>query len=482
MSDFDNPFVNDNPCWPSAVRYRLVIAGVLILLLGLTAVPRGAVAAVVSADAALDAGSHEAALDDLVVARAYLPGAEALILREVVAALQAGAYTLAVTDLEALAAQRPLTTDETLWLGEAYDGSGHHEQALATWEAARGQGVESAAGLESLARHYLEQGRRELARVTLEDLARIGLDDPELLAELGMLQALDAPDAAIYTLQQAAALDPATAQRVAPLIEALSGGLDELPEYHDARLGVAALDAGEVDLAEAALERAVARNPGYGEALAYLAYVRLLRDEPARAAAEQAAALAPENAIVQTLRGQVWLETAAPRQALIAFQHAYTLNPANPAISVQVAAAHRAAGKPALAALWMQEAVARSGGAYAFRLALAQFYVDDEYEVEAEGLPLAIELVAEQPEDAAAHATLAQAHFLTGDVSAAFIEVDRALALDDSSARAHAVRGILLESQGRWSEALPHYRRAAELDPEGRFGMLARRALERIGG
>lgn len=482
MPDFDNSFLDDAPCWPQPAVIRLALVGVLSLLLGLSPLPRAALAAAAKADAATAAGEYDAALDDLAAARAYLPGEDALTAREAEAALQAGHYSLAAADLEALAAQRPLTADEMLWLAEAYDGAGQHDRALSAWEAARAQGVESAAGLESLARHYLEEGQRGLARVTLEDLARLGLDDPALLTELGLLQALDAPDAAVYTLQQAVVLDPATAEHVAPLIEALTAAPGDLPEYRDARLGVAALDVGEIELAREALERAVARNSAYGEALAYLAYVRLLVGEPARAAAEQAAALAPDDATVQSLRGQVWLRTGEPGRALPAFERAYALAPGNPALAVQVASAHRAADEPALAEMWLQEAVARAGGAYAYRLALAQFYVDDEYEVAAEGLPLALDLVAGQPEDAAAHATLAQAHFLTGDVSAAFIEADRALALDDGSARAHAVLAILLDSQGRWSEAVPHYRRAAELDPEGRFGALARRALERIEG
>ncbi|HQA68979.1 MAG TPA: tetratricopeptide repeat protein, partial [Aggregatilineales bacterium] len=120
-------------------------------------------------------------------------------------------------------------------------------------------------------------------------------------------------------------------------------------------------------------------------------------------------------------------------------------------------------------------------GDLTFRRLLAEFYVDEGYRVGDQGLPLLMTLAEQAPGDAEIRAALGWAHFLVGDVEAAFTHVDEALQLDENSVRANAHKAALLDSQGRLDEAAVYYRRALELDPDGPFGALARRALERIG-
>ena len=113
----------------------------------------------------------------------------------------------------------------------------------------------------------------------------------------------------------------------------------------------------------------------------------------------------------------------------------------------------------------MEVAVAQSKDAYEFRLLLAQFYVDEEYRLDEKGIELAQALADENPDSAGAHATLGWGHFLLGDFSDAFSEMDTALELNPDLPRANAHKAVLLESQNRVDEALIYYSRAVELDP-----------------
>ncbi len=306
--------------------------------------------------------------------------------------------------------------------------------------------------------------------------------DDERLYRLGLQQVLDDPQQAALLLAQVAAQNPDRAAQVAPLLAALNARAADAPELFYLKVGAAYLQADEVALAEAALERAVTINPAYGEATAYLAYVRARLGKPALGAAQQALALDPDNPTVYYLVGLTWKQVGRPLEARLAFERGYELDPTNPAFAVEIAETHRTEHQYASAELWMEEAVRLAPHDFRLKLLQAQFYVDAEYRVAEKGLPLAQALVTEQPENAEAHATLGWAYFLIGEVGRAFEEMDRALTLDADLPRANFYRGALLESQGRIAEATACYERARSLDPQGPFGALAARALERIAG
>lgn len=66
---------------------------------------------------------------------------------------------------------------------------------------------------------------------------------------------------------------------------------------------------------------------------------------------------------------------------------------------------------------------------------------------------------------AEAHAASAAAHWASLDFAAAETEFQRALELNPTFANAHHWYGLFLAWQARYSEAIPHLRRAVELDP-----------------
>jgi tetratricopeptide (TPR) repeat protein len=463
--------------WKVALGVRLALAGVAILALGVTAVPGGLIAAVQEGREAASTADYERAAAAYLTADSYSPGGAVYLGRAVQAELAAGAYQQAADHLALLQERRELTGDELLWSGAIHAGLGQDEAALAAWERARALGAASPEGLEALARSYLRVGDLDRAQDALDELSSLGVDDPALLERLALLQAFDRPEQAAATVERIAAREPDRAQELARVIEA--AGSDPSTGTRFARLGAALLDAGEITLAEAAFTRAVDENPAYGEALAYLAYTRARLGQPALAASQEAAALAPDNPVVHYLAGLTWVELSEPEYAQGAFERAFALDPINPAVAVEIAGTYRLRSRLAAAELWMQEAVRLAGDDPRFRLLMAQFYVDEEYRVEEMGIPLAEALVDGVPDDAGAHDALGWGYFVSGQVDDALTELDRALALDPAYPRAHLHMGMLLESQGRLSEAITHYERAVELDPEGPYGALARRALGR---
>jgi protein O-GlcNAc transferase len=300
------------------------------------------------------------------------------------------------------------------------------------------------------------------------------------LQALGAVEDHGLVDSATQTLAVVAQEREPGIPRPVTLLQVLDGLASDPVDLGYTKIGVALLNMGEDRLAEAALTRALGFSPAYPEATAYLALALARQDKDALGAAEQAVALAPDSPVVQYLAGLVWKEVNRPFYARRHFEAAWKLDPTNPAFAVEIASTHRLEDQDGLAEAWMEEAVKQGNDAYSWRLRLAQFYIDEEYKVEEAGLPLAETLVAEQPDDAEAHATLAWGYFVTGDVQKAFEEMDRALELNPNLARARAHYGALLESQGRLAEAIDNYARALQLDPDGPFGAFAERALERI--
>lgn len=476
--------------WPLGVALRLLAAGSAVLAASLMASSTVLTEAASRAETALSQQDYAAAMAAFQTAAAYQPWAERWLVAHLRTALLAGDMDAAARDLSALEARRPLSGGERLWWAAIYAGQGRIDEARAVVEAERAAGFATdAAGVEALAAladTYWSQGDWARARLTLSDLAGTGQIAPPDRYRLGLVQALGA-------VEDHGLIDPATrtltvvAQERAPglprpvaLLQVLEGLASNPVDLGYVRIGVALLNTGENRLAEAALSRALGFRPAYPEATAYLALARARQGKEALGAAEQAVALAPDSPVVQYLAGLVWKEAGRPYYARRHLEAAWSLDPTNPAFAVEIASTHRLEDHNALAEAWLEEAVKQGNDAYEWRLRLAQFYVDEEYKVEEAGLPLAEALAAEQPDDAEAHATLGWAYFVTGDVEAAFVEMDRALALNPNLPRAVVHYGALLESQGRLSEAIDNYARALQLDPDGPFGAFAERALERI--
>jgi tetratricopeptide (TPR) repeat protein len=467
--------------WWKGIPVRLIGVAVAVLLSGMTAVSVDLTQSVAQAQDAYEGEQYAEAARSYHAAYSRQPWSLSFLVAAIDAERLAGDYPAAERDLDRLADIRPLNGQELVWLGEAYAGQDRLEEALIIWEEARQTGSLDADTLSQLVDMYYVRGEWSRAASVLETLIHTYPGDPSLYIRLGILQALDEPEKALVTLTQAATINPAEADRLIPIRGSLFGWADQSPDYAYARLGLAYLGLDELRLAEAALSRAVAYNPAYGEALAYLAYTRSQLDQPALGAVQQAIALSPDSPTVHYLAGLIWKRRGRMWEARQAFEQARALDPDNPAFAVEIATTYQAEGQNERAEWWMLQAVELAPGDPRFQILLGQFYLDQEYRVEEIGFPFAQELVTRYPDNALAHDALGWAYFLTGDLGRAHDELQVALELDPSQARIHAHLGIVFEANRQIDMAIDHYLQAVELDPDGHGGLIARRALDRMG-
>jgi Flp pilus assembly protein TadD len=466
----------------AAIAIRIIAAGAAITLLTLYPVMDRYSAA------GRELTQARADDDDVRIARAYHilyeihPWAVEHLEAAAAAEVHSGDFEAAERDLNALAALRPLSAQELAWLGTIYSGRGDTEQAVAAWEQARALGTVDSEALADLAELYMAQGKWANAAAVLEALTRLRPADAGLLVQLAMLQALDAPDQAAITLAQAVALSPELEPSITPLRTSLDARLTQSPDYAFAALGTVYLRLNQYPLAEEAFSRAVAYNPAYPDALAYLGYVRARLGKPALGPVQQAVALSPDSPTVHIIAGLTWTQLDRPADARVELERAYELDPTNPSICIEIANTHRAERGLEWAEIWMQEAVRLAPDDPRFRVLLVQFYVDEDYKVEEVGFDLAEKLVKDQPNNAEAHDALAWAYFLLRDLDAAQAELDRAMTLDPNLARSYIHMGQVMENRGEFDHALWYYLRAKDLDANGPFGALADRAIERLGG
>src|SRR5574341_804752 len=419
--------------WREGIWIRLVIVAVLVLIMEISPVPLTLVDAVRWAETSQATGDFASAAEAYSIAYAYQPW---------------------VTDHLAQAAESELR-------------AGHYNTAELY--------------LNQLAEIYMSRREWAKAAQVLQLLTQVAPTDARLFYRLGLIQALDQPDWAAAALSRAISLDERLNERLLPLRATLINREGEPPDLLYARLGLIYLTLGEYPLSEEALSRALALNPAYGEALAYLAYVRIRQGKPGLGAAQQAIALNPDSPIVLYLAGLAWMEHERSVQARALFEKAHELDPRNPAFAAEIGSTYRAESAYEWAELWMNEAAYLAGDDVRFQILLVQFYVDEEYLVAEKGLPLARTLAEQHPDNAQAREALGWAYFLTGQIDLARDELTMALALQPDLARAHFHYAVLLETEGRLADAITHYNRASLLEPDGSFGALARRALKRLG-
>ncbi|NDJ52490.1 MAG: tetratricopeptide repeat protein [Chloroflexi bacterium] len=460
---------------------RIALIGIGLVGLGVSARPLELVQAFDDVTAATESNAFERVADSYMVIHRHLPWDIDYLSLAAEADLKAGNYIRAEQHLLVVAERRELTPLEIAWLGSIYAGQGRQQEAVAAWESARALGILDAGALLSVADFYLARQDWQRARNVLEAAVIVIQDDDQLYYRLGLLQALDDPEEAELSLALAVSLNE---DRAIPLarLRAVIGERNQvdLDEWFTI-LGETYLDMDELLLARTALSRAVAYNPAYATPLAYLSYVYASLGEPALGAAQQAYSLNPDSPVVNFIIGLTWKRLGQQREARHAFERAYDLNPLDPAFAVEIASTWRADNQHEAAEAWMLEAVRLAPEDLRWQILLVQFYMDEAYKVEEEGLPLALSLVERLPDNATVRDALGLGYFHLGLYDLALEEFDVAIELDPTLARAYLNRGSTLEFLGDLQGARIDYERAVELDPASPIGERAERALAFLG-
>jgi tetratricopeptide (TPR) repeat protein len=319
------------------------------------------------------------------------------------------------------------------------------------------------------------------AQNTLEALLKLVPEDGEALYYLGLLAAPTDHTLATDYLARAA-VDQRWAAQAAQVGAALAGyGTYSLTDAHT-YLGVTLVGLGEWPFAERAFEAALATNAVNPTALAYLGFTRDQQARDGLPDLEAALAMAPNDPTVHYLLGHHWRLVQDHPRAYDAFSQAYWLDSDNPALAAEVGTSLQNLGEMADAEEWLRLAVDLAPEDVHWRRLLATFYADTGFGLEARGLAFIEETSRAAPDDPDIHASLGWAFQRMGETQQAYEELNTAVGIDPSNPRSRYYFGVVLEYMGDRQGAADSYWFVVETaGPDTRYGLLATRALQRLG-
>jgi tetratricopeptide (TPR) repeat protein len=424
---------------------------------------------------------YAAQADALAEAAVRMPYASHVVYRAGLAEISAGRFDAAIRHISAAAELDGWTYTRHTALGDAYSGLGQVEAALAEWELALAENSQDQDLLARLATNYERAGRYSDAIEILSRLVQLRNGDVSAYYRLALLTAATDPPAALARLAVLSEIRPEYGGVASVLRAAIeAGSVAGERSYLFARVGFAFVQLDEWGLAELALGQAIAADPGYADAHAYLGLASDMQGKDGRRSYDTALELDPDSPLISYLLGLHWRRLGDSRSALPYLEKAFALDPSNPALAAEIGGAYGSMGDLLLAERWLVDAVRLGEQDPAFWLLLARFYIDNEFNVAEAGLPAARMAVGLRPDSALAADALGHALVLTGDTINGRKMLERALALDPTLASAHYHLGLLMARQGAWLDAEALLQRTLALDPEGPYGRMALRALAEL--
>jgi Flp pilus assembly protein TadD len=366
-------------------------------------------------------------------------------------------------------------------LGEALWETGAFDQALGRWEQALALDPNLDDALNRLWQGYVQTRQWDNAENAIGRWLARHADDSQAGYTLALLHAARDPGSALDLLDNLKSAPPPLAKKAQELAAVIRAAIAyRVPEYIFARTGEELLRLGEPALAEEALRRAIEKNPKYGEAYALLGAAQEAAGENPEDSFRQGVALAPKSALACMLYGS-WLhrkgDLVLARWWLL---QAWNAEPGDWIIASELAQVDFMLGNVQDAEGWVVQAVKAHPEEPDAWIALAEFYIENDYLVEAYGIPAARQAVLLAPTNDRALDILGLGWYKVGDFSTAERFFLRALGQNPDSASAHLHLGMCMLAQGRAADAMSELESALRLDPSGRIGAQAKSLLDSL--
>ena len=401
--------------------------------------------------------------------------------------LAAGRYDAARVYLYALADADGWTPVRRAQLRTIFDRNGEVDRATALLMAElNGQSSASIdltsdpVTLRELAGHEIEQLQWAKAEATLAALVVVAPDDAWAFYQLGLIVAPQNPEyAADYFIR--AAQDAAYTAR-ANAVRTVLGvyTMQSLATAHTT-LGMTLVGLGEWPFADRVLQMALDTNAVNPTALAYLGFVHDQQGRDGLPDIEAARAMAPNDPVVYYMLGMHWRLAGQHQTAFEAFEHAYRLDPENPALAAEVGIAWQQLSEFALAEEWLLRAIDLAPDDVLWQVRLAAFYADTGFHLALIGLPYIQAVTERVPNDPGVRASLAWAYAQADELARAYDEIVVAIGLEPANPRTRYYFGAILELHGDVESAVDSYWFVADVSGAERgFGLLAARALQRL--
>jgi tetratricopeptide (TPR) repeat protein len=475
-----------SPTWSNlralAPGVKLAIR-LLVLVVCVSAIrepfPTNASQAILRGDEAFQRGHYTLALAEYQTALVAQPDNSLISAKLIDSALAAGWPELATTYLARQGSSHGWTPVLHRKMAEALDAQGDRLPAVAHWRASL---IGTKDDIPTLRRLTDDATTRRDWNAALDMLSRLIAIDPgdhHALYQSGLLLAPTDPRTARDHLRQAA-VDPQY-RAIANALGNVLSAEHPTPDSLAFQVGLALMSARAWPYAEHALTVALDKGTASPVALAFLGVAQDQQGRNGWPLLERALAAAPNDPMVNYGAGLHWRLAGDKSRALDALGRAYALDSENPAIAAEIGLVYQKDGRLSEAAQWLTRATTLAPNNVGFRVLLATFYADSGYNLAGEGLATLRRLAEQTPNDSEIRASLGWALVSTGQLDAARVELEKALTLDPTSARARYYFGIFLENRGDREGAIDAYLYVYRDTSGNNFRDLAAGALRRLG-
>ncbi len=411
--------------------------------------------------------NYQRAADYLNLAATRQPWNATVALKAAEVALQRRRYDEAEAQLKQAEQAGAETLAVALLRADLAEQQNHLTEAAQQWQSILAQHPAETVVYPRLINAYLQLDRWAEAQQFAERWLNQAPDSADAQWVLAKLLALIDPDQARIHFRQA----PADAAH--DFLAALAQPDQALRAL---LLGRAYLGQNDLPLAQRAFDEAIAANPNYAEAFAYVGFVRDQRGLDGQAQLDRAVALDRDLVVARYFRARHAWQHGQLDPALSDLQIANERDPNNVLIATELGRVYIQRSDLATAEQWLIKARDLKPDDPAVWRALAELYIGRSYGTPAQQVSTAQKLVQLVPQEAEARVWLGRAYLLNGDQAAAQRELEKAVEFDPASSAAHFYLGHVF---GRETEAgRAEYEQAVTLDPGGPVGEAAQRALD----
>lgn len=433
--------------------------------------------AVASGDANFQRNDFADALIDYQAAYQTQPGDPRLLERLAESAAQAHRIDMAMLYLQQLAAVQGWTPARYRQMADLLIVQGDRQQAVIYWQAALTGHKDDIPTLRQLADYALGQRDWQTAIDRLNQLITLDPGDLAALYHLGLLLAPTDPQTARNSLRRAS-VDANYRDAAKALDDVFSQGGSSAQLTMLLAVEITRLQAWPE--AEHALTFALRQEPGNPAALALLGLAQDEQGHDGWSALNHAAALAPDDPLVNYALAVHWRLTGDVDKAIAALNHAGGLDPTNAAIAAELGSIYRARGQLGDAAQWLNTAVALAPNDAHLQILLATFYADENYDLTGEGLTAIRKIADKLKDDPNVLASLGWALVSAQQMDAAQPVFQKALTLDPTNVRTRYYVALYHEYHGDRDGAIQNYLMVYHSSSNNNFKDLAVRALNRL--